>query len=92
MNQLFQDSMAICRAFGKPDLFLTMTANPKWPEIQEALLMYKTKSHVASLLFEEPQLASIVRANEEVQHLTPTDTQHANQSSPFMQSFFAGTA
>ncbi|KNZ75899.1 hypothetical protein J132_00912 [Termitomyces sp. J132] len=29
MQQLFQDSMAICRNFGKPDLFLTMTANPK---------------------------------------------------------------
>jgi hypothetical protein len=38
MNQLFQDSMAICRAFSKPDIFLTMTANPNWPEIQEALL------------------------------------------------------
>jgi hypothetical protein len=38
MGQLFQDSMAICRAFQKPDLFLTMTANPNWPEIQDALL------------------------------------------------------
>jgi hypothetical protein len=38
MNQLFQDSMAICCAFHKPDLFLTMTANPNWPEIQDALL------------------------------------------------------
>ncbi|KAF9440445.1 hypothetical protein P691DRAFT_647674, partial [Macrolepiota fuliginosa MF-IS2] len=29
MNQLFQDSMAICRVNGnKPDLFITMTANP----------------------------------------------------------------
>ena len=38
MNQLFQDSMAICRTYGKPDIFLTMTANPNWPEIQEQLL------------------------------------------------------
>jgi hypothetical protein len=38
MNQLFQDSMAVCRAFNKPDIFLTMTANPNWPEIQDALL------------------------------------------------------
>lgn len=37
MYQLFQDSMAICRHCRKPDIFLTMTANPKWPEIQEAL-------------------------------------------------------
>ena len=38
MQQLFQNSMAICRAFRKPDIFLTMTANPKWPEILEQLL------------------------------------------------------
>ncbi len=37
MYQLYQDSMAICRALQKPDIFLTMTANPKWPEIVEAL-------------------------------------------------------
>jgi hypothetical protein len=30
--------MAICRAFHKPDIFLTMTANPNWPEIQDTLL------------------------------------------------------
>jgi len=33
-----KDSMAICRTFQKPDLFITMTANPNWPEIQDALL------------------------------------------------------
>ena len=38
MYQLFQDSMAICREFRKPDIFLTMTANPKWPEIEQELL------------------------------------------------------
>src|ERR1700690_354184 len=38
MYQLFQDSMAIARHCHKPDLFLTMTANPNWPEIQDALL------------------------------------------------------
>lgn len=38
MYQLFQDSMAICRLIGKPDLFITMTADPRWPEILEALL------------------------------------------------------
>ncbi len=37
MYQLYQDSMAICRALQKPDIFLTMTANPQWPEIVEAL-------------------------------------------------------
>jgi len=38
MYQLFQNSMAICRHCRKPDLFLTMTTNPKWPEITDALL------------------------------------------------------
>ena len=38
MNQLFQDAMAITRHFVKPNLFLTMTTNPKWPEIMAALL------------------------------------------------------
>lgn len=29
--------MALPRRFGKPDLFITMTANPSWPEIAEAV-------------------------------------------------------
>ena len=41
MYQLFQDSMAICCYGRKPDLFLTMTANPKWPEIEQALLSFE---------------------------------------------------
>lgn len=38
MQQLYQDAMSIVRRFGKPDLFVTFTCNPSWPEIQEALL------------------------------------------------------
>src|SRR5262249_34988738 len=38
MQQLYQDSMAIVREFGKPDLFITITCNPKWPEITNELL------------------------------------------------------
>jgi hypothetical protein len=37
MNQLYQDSMALVRNFGKPDLFITMTCNPNWPEILHEL-------------------------------------------------------
>jgi hypothetical protein len=33
MNQLYQDSMALVRKFGKPNLFITMMCNPNWPEI-----------------------------------------------------------
>src|ERR1700733_4268774 len=33
MAQNYQDAMAIVRKYGKPDLFITMTCNPNWPEI-----------------------------------------------------------
>ncbi|KAG0574270.1 hypothetical protein KC19_VG249600 [Ceratodon purpureus] len=42
MFELFQDSMAITRFFQHPDVFGTMTANPNWREIQEALLPGQT--------------------------------------------------
>ncbi|XP_038701878.1 uncharacterized protein LOC119998611 [Tripterygium wilfordii] len=35
--QNYQDAMAICRWAGCPDLFITFTCNPKWPEIQYML-------------------------------------------------------
>ncbi|XP_057297346.1 uncharacterized protein LOC130627125 [Hydractinia symbiolongicarpus] len=38
MHQNYLDAMAIVPKFGKPDLFLTFTCNPKWPEITENLL------------------------------------------------------
>ena len=37
MFELYQDAMAIVCKFGKPDLFITFTCNPKWREIQENL-------------------------------------------------------
>jgi Helitron helicase-like domain at N-terminus len=37
MLQLFQDSMAITCFFGFASYFVTVTANPQWPEIQAAL-------------------------------------------------------
>jgi hypothetical protein len=44
MAQLYQDSMAIVRHFGKPSLFITMTANPQWKEFQDELLPGQTAS------------------------------------------------
>ena len=35
--QNYQNAMEICRWAGYPDLFLTFTCNPKWPEINEML-------------------------------------------------------
>src|SRR2546421_13111773 len=36
--------MSIIRAFGKPDLFITFTCNPNWPEITSSLLKNQTPS------------------------------------------------
>ncbi|XP_015116448.1 uncharacterized protein LOC107040743 [Diachasma alloeum] len=44
MMQHYQDAMAIVRKFGKSDLFITMTCNPNWREIQENLLPGQTPS------------------------------------------------
>ena len=38
MFELYQDSMSIVRKYGKPDLFITFTSNPKWEEISSALI------------------------------------------------------
>ncbi|XP_058807357.1 uncharacterized protein LOC131673409 [Phymastichus coffea] len=37
MQQHYQDAMAIMRHVGRPDLFITMTCNPKWIELQTVL-------------------------------------------------------
>ena len=36
-NSKFQDGMAICRKFAKPDFFITFTCNTKWDEITREL-------------------------------------------------------
>ena len=41
-NAQFQDGMAICREYHKPDYFVTVTCNPNWPEIKEHLLEGQT--------------------------------------------------
>ena len=38
MQQCYQDAMSIVGKTGKTDIFLTMTCNPNWKEIQENLL------------------------------------------------------
>ncbi|CAF1748470.1 unnamed protein product [Brassica oleracea var. botrytis] len=37
MKNNYLDAMAICKYFGFPDLFITFTCNPKWPEITRYL-------------------------------------------------------
>ena len=42
MTQLYHDAMAIVRRYGKPDLFLTVTCSPKWPEMTNELHLHQT--------------------------------------------------
>ena len=42
MQKLYQHSIAIVRRFGKPSLFITFTANPKWEAIEPELLPQQT--------------------------------------------------
>jgi len=42
MQQLYQDSMALVRQFGKPSLFITFPANPMWAEIAHELFPGQT--------------------------------------------------
>ncbi|XP_044591373.1 uncharacterized protein LOC123269604 [Cotesia glomerata] len=44
MHERTQDAMTYVRHYGRPDLFITFTCNPKWPEITE-LLRQGQKSH-----------------------------------------------
>ncbi|XP_010451598.1 PREDICTED: uncharacterized protein LOC104733743 [Camelina sativa] len=43
MVEKYHDAMALCRWFGNPDLFITFTANPNWPELTEHLQTYTTE-------------------------------------------------
>ena len=38
MAERTQDAMTYVRTFGRPDLFITLTCNPQWPEIVKELL------------------------------------------------------
>jgi Helitron helicase-like domain at N-terminus len=42
MMENLQNSLAIARKYGTADVFLTMTANPNWPEVKDALLEGQT--------------------------------------------------
>ncbi|CAN7077420.1 unnamed protein product, partial [Brassica oleracea var. botrytis] len=44
MAEKYQDAMAICRWYGNPHLFITVTANPNWVELKYHLDAYGCKS------------------------------------------------
>ncbi|GKB99276.1 uncharacterized protein Tco_0985413 [Tanacetum coccineum] len=44
--QNYLDAMALCKAFGYPDLFITFTCNPKWPEINRFVQKHNVSAKV----------------------------------------------
>jgi len=42
MMQNYQDAMVLVRKFDKPDLFITFTCNPAWPEIADSIHPWET--------------------------------------------------
>lgn len=50
MKGRMQDSMALCRKFGKPEFFITFTCNPKWPEITANLQFGQTANQQPDLI------------------------------------------
>ncbi|XP_029639685.1 uncharacterized protein LOC115214794 [Octopus sinensis] len=45
MNKRMQDAMTYRGKFGKPDLFVTFTCNPTWPEIKENVFAGQLPEH-----------------------------------------------
>ncbi|XP_021721355.1 uncharacterized protein LOC110688911 [Chenopodium quinoa] len=41
MRRRYLDAMSLVQHYGKPDIFLTMTCNPSWPEITDELLHHE---------------------------------------------------
>ncbi|XP_021995336.1 uncharacterized protein LOC110892485 [Helianthus annuus] len=37
MTQNYLDAMSLCKCYGYPDFFITITCNPKWPEVSRFL-------------------------------------------------------
>ncbi|KAL3034065.1 hypothetical protein AAZX31_02G171400 [Glycine max] len=56
MDQLYFDGMAICSHVGFPNLFITLTCNPNWPEIHMHTIEFQKRGlpRVHLLLFLHP--------------------------------------
>jgi len=47
--KLFQDGIGLIREYGKPDLFITLSCNPRWPEITVELIL-TPKEHKLTII------------------------------------------
>ena len=50
MFELYQDSMSIVRKYGKPDVFITFTCNPKWEEISSSRMPNQKSTDLPDLI------------------------------------------
>lgn len=50
MQRRYMDAIAFVQNFGKPDIFLTMTCNPSWPEIEHLFLTTDEIQHRPDLI------------------------------------------
>jgi len=55
MRRRYLDAVALVKRFGKPDIFLTMTCNPRWPEIQQELNLGKEAYNRSNLVVKSVQ-------------------------------------
>ena len=50
MQQNYQDAMKVVGTYGKPDVFITFTCNPKWPKITSNIKPWEKAEHRPDLL------------------------------------------
>ena len=50
MRRRYLDAMTLIQKYDKPDMFLTMTCNPMWKEIQQNLQYHEKSQDMPDLL------------------------------------------
>ena len=50
-SERIADALALCRIYGKPSLFITITMNPKWPEILYRFTKGQTAADVPIVVY-----------------------------------------
>lgn len=50
MRRKYIDAMTLVQKFGKPDIFLTLTCNPNWPEIKQHMMHHEEAQNMADLI------------------------------------------
>ncbi|KAI5387551.1 hypothetical protein KIW84_073598 [Lathyrus oleraceus] len=78
MDQLYFDGMAICSYVEFPDLFITFTCNPNWPEIQRLLgsVHLKASDHMYTIEFQKrglPHAHILIFLHPSNKYPTPSD-------------------